>query len=117
MEFKDYYKVLGLERNAAQDAIKPAWERAANRDKSSAHRPIGMQASSSQVAKVQEQSSATSLKRYLEKCGKANRPRPAGMRLKGRGIPAAEPGDLYATLKIVLPPADSKRCTGPTLTG
>lgn len=78
MEFKDYYKVLGLERNAAQDAIKPAWERAANRDKSSAHRPIGMQASSSQVPKVQEQSSATSLKRYLEKCGKANRPRPAG---------------------------------------
>ena len=30
------------------------------------------------------------------------------MRLKGRGIPAAEPGDLYATLKIVLPPADTE---------
>jgi len=31
------------------------------------------------------------------------------LRLKGRGIPAAEPGDLYAVLKIVLPPADSEK--------
>jgi curved DNA-binding protein len=29
------------------------------------------------------------------------------MRIKGRGIPAAEPGDLFAVLKIVLPPADT----------
>ena len=29
------------------------------------------------------------------------------MRIKGRGIPAREPGDLYAVLKITLPPADS----------
>ncbi len=29
------------------------------------------------------------------------------MRIKGRGIPASEPGDLYAVLKIALPPADS----------
>ena len=29
------------------------------------------------------------------------------LRLKGRGIPATEPGDLYAVLKIVLPPADT----------
>ena len=29
------------------------------------------------------------------------------LRLKGRGIPAAEPGDLYLVLEIVLPPADS----------
>lgn len=29
------------------------------------------------------------------------------LRIKGRGIPAAEPGDLYAVLKIVLPPADT----------
>jgi len=27
------------------------------------------------------------------------------LRIKGRGIPAPEPGDLYAVLKIVLPPA------------
>lgn len=27
------------------------------------------------------------------------------LRIKGRGLPAAEPGDLYITLKIVLPPA------------
>lgn len=27
------------------------------------------------------------------------------LRVKGRGIPTAEPGDLYAVLKIVLPPA------------
>jgi curved DNA-binding protein len=26
------------------------------------------------------------------------------LRLKGRGLPAAEPGDLYAVLKVVLPP-------------
>ena len=34
---------------------------------------------------------------------------PAGreLRLRGRGIPASEPGDLYAVLKIVLPPADT----------
>jgi curved DNA-binding protein len=31
------------------------------------------------------------------------------LRIKGRGIPAATPGDLYAVLKIVLPPANSDR--------
>jgi curved DNA-binding protein len=31
------------------------------------------------------------------------------LRVKGRGIPAAEPGDLYAVLKIVLPPADTEK--------
>jgi curved DNA-binding protein len=31
----------------------------------------------------------------------------ARLRLKGRGMPAREPGDLYAVLKIVLPPAES----------
>ncbi len=30
------------------------------------------------------------------------------LRLKGRGLPARNPGDLYAVLKIVLPPADSE---------
>lgn len=29
------------------------------------------------------------------------------LRIKGRGLPAAEPGDLYVSLKIVLPPADT----------
>ena len=31
------------------------------------------------------------------------------MRLKGRGIPASPPGDFYAVLKIVLPPADNEK--------
>ena len=31
------------------------------------------------------------------------------LRIKGRGIPAAKPGDLYAVLKIVLPAADTER--------
>jgi curved DNA-binding protein len=31
------------------------------------------------------------------------------LRIRGRGIPSAEPGDLYAVLKIVLPPADSEK--------
>jgi len=31
------------------------------------------------------------------------------MRLKGRGIPGKPPGDLFAVLKIVLPPADSDK--------
>ncbi|GBE44183.1 MAG TPA: J domain-containing protein [Rhizobiales bacterium] len=31
------------------------------------------------------------------------------MRLKGRGIPAKPPGDLYVTLQIVLPPADNAK--------
>lgn len=31
------------------------------------------------------------------------------LRIKGRGIPAAEPGDLYAVLKIVLPAADTEK--------
>ena len=31
------------------------------------------------------------------------------LRIKGRGIPAAVPGDLYAVLEIVLPPADSEK--------
>lgn len=31
------------------------------------------------------------------------------LRIKGRGLPAREPGDLYAVLKIVLPPADSEK--------
>ena len=30
------------------------------------------------------------------------------LRLKGRGIPGAEPGDLYLELEIALPPADSE---------
>jgi curved DNA-binding protein len=30
------------------------------------------------------------------------------LRLKGRGIPAREPGDLYIELKIALPPADTE---------
>jgi curved DNA-binding protein len=29
------------------------------------------------------------------------------LRIRGRGIPGAEPGDLYAVLKVVLPPADT----------
>jgi curved DNA-binding protein len=31
------------------------------------------------------------------------------LRIRGRGIPAAKPGDLYAVLKIVLPPADTEK--------
>jgi curved DNA-binding protein len=31
------------------------------------------------------------------------------LRVRGRGIPAAEPGDLYAVLTIVLPPADTEK--------
>ncbi|MGZ5786971.1 MAG: DnaJ C-terminal domain-containing protein [Ramlibacter sp.] len=31
------------------------------------------------------------------------------LRLKGRGIPASPPGDLYLILQVVLPPADSDR--------
>jgi curved DNA-binding protein len=33
----------------------------------------------------------------------------ARLRLRGRGLPAKEPGDLYAVLQIVLPPADSDK--------
>ena len=31
------------------------------------------------------------------------------LRLRGRGIPASPPGDLYAVLRIALPPTDSKQ--------
>ncbi len=31
------------------------------------------------------------------------------LRLKGKGIPGRQPGDLYAVLKVVLPPADSEK--------
>ena len=31
------------------------------------------------------------------------------LRIRGRGIPAAEPGDVYAVLKLVLPPADTDK--------
>ncbi len=31
------------------------------------------------------------------------------LRLKGKGIPGRQPGDLYATLKVVLPPADNPK--------
>ena len=31
------------------------------------------------------------------------------LRIKGRGIPAAEPGDLFAVLRIVLPAADTEK--------
>ena len=31
------------------------------------------------------------------------------LRLKGRGIPGPEPGDLYVELEVVLPPADTDR--------
>jgi curved DNA-binding protein len=56
--------------------------------------------------------------------GKVNVPTPAGtiqlnipkgsasgkkMRLKGKGIPAKQPGDLYVELQIVLPPADNEK--------
>jgi curved DNA-binding protein len=29
------------------------------------------------------------------------------LRLKGKGIPGREPGDLYAEITIVIPPADT----------
>lgn len=32
----------------------------------------------------------------------------AKLRLKGRGIPAAEPGDFYAVLQVALPPAETE---------
>ena len=31
------------------------------------------------------------------------------LRIKGRGIPASKPGDLYAVLKIILPAADTEK--------
>lgn len=31
------------------------------------------------------------------------------LRIKGRGLPATEPGDLYAVLRIALPPADTEK--------
>ena len=31
------------------------------------------------------------------------------LRLKGRGLPAKEPGDLYVVLDIVTPPADTEQ--------
>ena len=31
------------------------------------------------------------------------------MRLKGRGIPARQPGDLYVVLQIALPGADTEQ--------
>jgi curved DNA-binding protein len=31
------------------------------------------------------------------------------LRLKGKGLPAKEPGDFYVELKVVLPPADSEK--------
>ena len=31
------------------------------------------------------------------------------LRLKGRGIPARQPGDLYVVLQIALPPADTEQ--------
>lgn len=31
------------------------------------------------------------------------------LRLKGRGIPGKQPGDIYVTLKVVTPPADSEQ--------
>jgi curved DNA-binding protein len=31
------------------------------------------------------------------------------LRLKGRGIPARQPGDLYVVLQITLPPADNDK--------
>jgi curved DNA-binding protein len=31
------------------------------------------------------------------------------LRLKGRGIPAAPPGDLYVVLEVVIPPADTEK--------
>jgi curved DNA-binding protein len=33
------------------------------------------------------------------------------LRLKGRGIPSKQAGDLYAVLQIVVPPADSAKAT------
>ncbi len=31
------------------------------------------------------------------------------LRVKGKGIPSKQPGDLYVTLKVVLPPADDEK--------
>jgi curved DNA-binding protein len=31
------------------------------------------------------------------------------LRLKGRGIPSKTPGDLYAVLQVVLPPANTDK--------
>ncbi|MCW8982625.1 MAG: J domain-containing protein, partial [Gammaproteobacteria bacterium] len=31
------------------------------------------------------------------------------LRLKGRGIPGKQPGDIYVTLKVMTPPAESDK--------
>ena len=31
------------------------------------------------------------------------------LRIKGRGIPATDPGDMYAVLELALPPADTEK--------
>lgn len=39
----------------------------------------------------------------------ANSPQGRKLRLKGRGIPTKDPGDMYVVLQITLPPADTKK--------
>jgi curved DNA-binding protein len=39
----------------------------------------------------------------------AGSPQGRQLRIRCRGIPATEPGDLYAVLKVVLPPANTDK--------
>src|SRR5260221_441264 len=176
MEFKDYYKILGVERDATQDDIKRAYRQLARKFHPDINKDPGAEAQFKEVGEAYEALSDPEKRAAYDQLGKdwkvgqEFKPPPdwdAGFEFSGRSseggdfsdffgsifgaaraersgrtrasfhmrgedhhakividlrdalegaartislrIPAAEPGDLYAVLKIVWPPANNEK--------
>lgn len=113
MEFKDYYLVLGVERSASADAIKKAFRRQARKVAFVPHalwRVDGPDLSLTLPVAPWEAALDAEIELPMP-YGPVAMYVPAGsqtgrrLRLRGRGIPGRQPGDLYVQLELVLPPA------------
>jgi len=107
MKYKDYYKILGVERGAADEEIKKAYRKLARKY----HPDVSKEANAKE--KFQEVAEAYETLKDKEKRagydslgshrpGQDFRPPPDWFDRFGRGGGA---GDLYAVIAIVLPPS------------
>src|SRR3569623_1770807 len=130
MEYKDYYKILGVGRTATQDEVKRAYRKLARKYHPDVSKEADAEAKFKEVGEAYEVLKDPEKRAAYDqlganwKAGQEFAPPPAGvvdlkvpagsasgrkLRLKGRGIPGEPAGDLYAVLQLVAPPAHSEK--------